>query len=45
MAGSSAVQVGSATFVHPATMIEIIDGIESYMRRSDIAAVEGLKII
>lgn len=31
MAGAAAVQVGSATFRHPNTMIEIIDGIYSYM--------------
>ncbi|MDR0289927.1 MAG: dihydroorotate dehydrogenase [Treponema sp.] len=44
IAGATAVQVGSATFVHPATMIEIIEGIENYLRRSNIASVEGLKI-
>nr|AGS52333.1 dihydroorotate dehydrogenase, catalytic subunit [uncultured bacterium contig00063] len=37
MAGAAAVQVGSATFARPSTMIEIIDGIEDYMRRDGIA--------
>jgi dihydroorotate dehydrogenase (NAD+) catalytic subunit len=32
IAGAMAVQVGSATFVHPSTMIEIIEGIESYLQ-------------
>jgi dihydroorotate dehydrogenase (NAD+) catalytic subunit len=39
MAGAAAVQVGSATFAHPQTMIEIIEGIESYMRSYNISAV------
>jgi dihydroorotate dehydrogenase (NAD+) catalytic subunit len=33
IAGASAVQIGSATFAHPPTMVEIIDGIENYMHR------------
>ena len=36
--GAAAVQVGSATFAHPATMIEIIDGIEDYMCRRGFSA-------
>jgi dihydroorotate dehydrogenase (NAD+) catalytic subunit len=44
MAGAAAIQVGSATFAHPATMIEIIDGIEDYMRRRDIAKIEDIAI-
>jgi dihydroorotate dehydrogenase (NAD+) catalytic subunit len=43
-AGAVAVQVGSATFVHPLTMIEIIDGIESYMRDRGIASVKEISI-
>jgi dihydroorotate dehydrogenase (NAD+) catalytic subunit len=39
MAGATAVQVGSATFSHPNTMIEIIDGIESYMHSYKLSAV------
>jgi dihydroorotate dehydrogenase (NAD+) catalytic subunit len=44
MAGAAAIQVGSATFAHPATMIEIIDGIEGYMRRCGIAKLEDIAI-
>jgi dihydroorotate dehydrogenase (NAD+) catalytic subunit len=43
IAGASAVQVGSATFVHPSTMIEIIDGIENYLRRFNMASVGELR--
>jgi dihydroorotate dehydrogenase (NAD+) catalytic subunit len=45
MAGASAIQVGSATFAHPAAMIEIIDGIDAYMRRSGMANLENIAII
>jgi dihydroorotate dehydrogenase (NAD+) catalytic subunit len=44
MAGAVAVQVGSATFAHPAAMIEIIDGIESYMRRYKFSSVSEIAI-
>jgi dihydroorotate dehydrogenase (NAD+) catalytic subunit len=37
MAGAEAVQTGSATFVHPQTMIEIIDGIEDYMTQHGLS--------
>jgi dihydroorotate dehydrogenase (NAD+) catalytic subunit len=44
MAGATALQVGSATFVHPETMIEVIEGIESYMRSCNFSAVGELSI-
>ncbi|MDR1319798.1 MAG: dihydroorotate dehydrogenase [Treponema sp.] len=44
MAGAAAVQVGSATFAHPAAMIEIIEGIESYMRRKGIEKIGELSL-
>jgi dihydroorotate dehydrogenase (NAD+) catalytic subunit len=44
MAGAAAVQVGSATFPHPATMIEIIDALERYMRKNRIASVDEISI-
>jgi len=44
MAGATAIQVGSATFPRPSTMIEIIDGIESYMRRLGIAKLEDIAL-
>jgi dihydroorotate dehydrogenase (NAD+) catalytic subunit len=44
MAGAAAVQVGSASFARPPAMIEIIDGIEAYMRRRGIASPAELDI-
>lgn len=35
-AGAGAVQIGTATFVNPLASIEIIDGLESFMRREGI---------
>ncbi len=37
MAGATAVQVGTATFTDPDSMISIIDGIEAYVRQCDVA--------
>jgi len=42
MAGAQAVQVGSATFSHPLTMIEIIEGIESYIHSYKLSAVREI---
>jgi dihydroorotate dehydrogenase (NAD+) catalytic subunit len=44
MAGATALQVGSATFSHPNTMIEIIDGIERYMRSYNLSAVGEISL-
>ena len=44
MAGAVAVQVGSATFSHPDTMIEIIEGIENYMRSYKLSAVGEISL-
>jgi dihydroorotate dehydrogenase (NAD+) catalytic subunit len=44
MAGAAAVQVGSATFVHPQTMTGIIDGIAAYMKRNGMVKREELDI-
>jgi dihydroorotate dehydrogenase (NAD+) catalytic subunit len=44
MAGAAAIQVGSATFPHPSTMIDIIDGIENYMRRLKIATLDDIAL-
>jgi dihydroorotate dehydrogenase (NAD+) catalytic subunit len=44
MAGAAAVQVGSATFAHPPAMIEIIDGIEVFLRSRNIDSVACLEI-
>ena len=42
IAGAAAVQVGSATFPRPATMIEIINGIENYMRRLGLTKTKDI---
>ncbi|MDR0879056.1 MAG: dihydroorotate dehydrogenase [Treponema sp.] len=44
MARAAAVQIGSATFAHPAAMIEIIDGIGNYMRREKLSKIDELSI-
>jgi dihydroorotate dehydrogenase (NAD+) catalytic subunit len=44
MAGSSAVQVGSATFAHPHTMIEIINGIRQYMSGAGLSCIGEISI-
>jgi dihydroorotate dehydrogenase (NAD+) catalytic subunit len=44
MAGAVAVEVGSATFAHPPAMIEIIDGIEKYMRDYGIHGIGELDL-
>ncbi|MDR1903102.1 MAG: dihydroorotate dehydrogenase [Treponema sp.] len=44
MAGASAVQVGSATFSHPAAMTEIIEGIRSYMQKKHLAYLKDMDI-
>ncbi len=42
LAGASAVAVGTATFVDPMASIRVIEGIEDYMKRHNIAAVSEL---
>jgi len=42
LAGASAVQVGTINFVHPAAMLDIIDGIEAYCRRKGVKRVRDL---
>jgi dihydroorotate dehydrogenase (NAD+) catalytic subunit len=42
LAGASAVQVGTATFVQPAAMTTIIDGIEAFCVRREIVRVADL---
>jgi dihydroorotate dehydrogenase (NAD+) catalytic subunit len=44
MAGSCAIQVGTATFSNPHTMIEIIDGIRKYMAANKILKISDLSI-
>jgi dihydroorotate dehydrogenase (NAD+) catalytic subunit len=42
LAGASAVQVGTATFVQPAAMTTIIDGVEAFCMHREIARVADL---
>lgn len=42
LAGATAVQVGTATFVQPAAMIGIIDGLRKFCERRDIPRVSEL---
>ena len=43
MAGASALQVGTMTFANPKTMIEIIDGLEAFMKRKGYKTIEEMK--
>ena len=42
LAGASAVQVGTANFVHPRAALDIIDGLSDYMRDNAISRVDEL---
>jgi dihydroorotate dehydrogenase (NAD+) catalytic subunit len=45
LAGATAVAVGTANFVNPRATVEIVEGIETYMREngfSDISELVGL---
>ncbi len=42
IAGASAVQVGTATFVRPRAAVEVVEGIESYLREHELASVQEL---
>jgi dihydroorotate dehydrogenase (NAD+) catalytic subunit len=42
MAGASAVEVGTATFINPQACTDIIDGIEKYMSVNHIQSLSSL---
>jgi len=42
LAGASAVQVGTATFVNPSAMLDVIDGLERFCERKGIKRVSEL---
>ena len=42
LAGATAVQVGTATFVKPNTRLEVVDGLEAFCQRKGIAKVSDL---
>jgi dihydroorotate dehydrogenase (NAD+) catalytic subunit len=47
MAGASAVQVGTATFLNPSAPLDVIEGIEEFMRREhieDISEIVGVAL-
>ncbi len=43
MAGASALQVGTMTFANPNAMIEIIDGLSTFMKRKGYKNIEEMK--
>ena len=43
MAGADAIQVGSVNFVRPLIALDIIDGIEAYMKREGIKSLSEIK--
>lgn len=44
MAGASAIQVGTATFPRPSAMIEIIEGLETYLRAEQFSHLSELSL-
>jgi dihydroorotate dehydrogenase (NAD+) catalytic subunit len=42
LAGATAIQVGTASFIHPTTMIEIIDALPGYLTRQGLDSVAAL---
>ena len=42
LAGSSAIQVGTANFIDPAAPVKILEGIEEYMRRHGVTDIREL---
>ena len=42
LAGASAVSIGAMNFVNPYTTVEVVEGIENYMKHYDIENVTGL---
>ena len=42
LAGATAVSIGTANFVNPYTTVEVIDGIEAYMRRHGVEDINEL---
>ncbi|MEG0304181.1 MAG: dihydroorotate dehydrogenase [Oscillospiraceae bacterium] len=43
MAGATAVQVGTATFANPTAINEIVDGIEAFMQKENIADLSQIR--
>ena len=43
MAGATAVQIGTANFIDPAASVKVVDGIEDYCRRHNVADISELR--
>lgn len=42
LAGATAVQVGTASFINPTAMLDVIDGLETYLKTHQLASVSEL---
>jgi dihydroorotate dehydrogenase (NAD+) catalytic subunit len=42
LAGASAVQVGTANFIHPDAATRVLEGLEEYLARHEIASIQSL---
>ncbi|MEN6588054.1 MAG: dihydroorotate dehydrogenase, partial [Proteiniphilum sp.] len=42
LAGSTAIQVGTCNFIDPTVSVKIVDGINEYLDRHQIASVQEL---
>ena len=42
IAGATAVQVGTATFIRPTTMVKLIEDLEFFVRNEGLESVQGL---
>ncbi len=42
LAGASAVQVGTANFIHPTAMVTTIEGVKQFCERRDLSKVADL---
>ncbi|MBN2522995.1 MAG: dihydroorotate dehydrogenase [Bacteroidales bacterium] len=42
LAGASAIQVGTANFIHPAVTMEILEGINAYLERNDFKRIDEI---
>ena len=43
MAGAAAVQVGTATFINPKAMEEIVEGMKAFMKRKGYKSIEEMR--
>ena len=43
MAGATTIQVGTASFMHPAMALDIIDGMEAYLEKNNIANISEIR--